>query len=196
MLNLSHISKNNKRSTVFEEKKWNYLGYDRQINSRCLGQYRPLFCRPTNFVSVGPNNIFFCFGGRFLLLNQSLNSPSSNHWSSFNHRQFVMSVVGRATFWHLKLSYMSAGRNRLTTEIRPRVDWSVGRFWQIGWWTTDNIRITLNIYRLSVDKWRSGGWHHASDFFRRLVCQAILTNRLMNNRPYSDYIKHLQSIGW
>lgn len=90
------------------------LCYVEQINSPCLSQYRPFLCRPTNFVSVAPNFIFFCVGGRlFFLLNQTLNSSSNNYWSSFDHRQTVcymyatcMSVVSRSTF----KNFLNVGR--------------------------------------------------------------------------------------
>lgn len=64
---------------------------------------------------------------------------------------------------------MSVGKHKLTTENRPRVDWSIGWFWQIDTWTTDRLRIAFNIYRLSVDKRRPGGRRHASYFCRQLI---------------------------
>lgn len=47
------------------------LCYVEQINSPCLSQYRPFFRRPTNFVSVAPNFIFFCVGGRLFFFTKS-----------------------------------------------------------------------------------------------------------------------------
>lgn len=94
----------------------------------------------------------------FFALKQSLNSQSKNYRSI--SRQFVMFVVGRSTLKHLKL-FLNVGRlklmwHRLTTKNRLKVNWSIRQFWQLGWLTTDRIRITLNINRLSVGKRRLG----------------------------------------
>lgn len=102
--------------------------------------------------------IFSASMANFFKLKQSLNSSSANidhRLTIGDHRltiggKFVMSVIGRSTFSHLKFSQMSASRPCLTTENRPKVDWSIGRL--------------------------------------------ILANRLTDDRPYSDYVKHLPSI--
>lgn len=101
-----------------------------------------------------------CLSGQviFFALKQSLDSQSKNYRSI--SRQFVMFVVGRSTLKHLKL-FLNVGRwklmwHRLTTKNRLKVNWSIRQFWQLGWLTTDRIRITLNINRLSVGKRRLG----------------------------------------
>lgn len=45
--------------------------------------------------------------------------------------------------------------------------------------------LSAGIHRLTTEKSTEG----------RLVYRAILTNRLVNDRPYTDYVKHLPSIG-
>lgn len=137
----------------------------RQLISHCLGRYRPFFfCQPTYFVSAGPSYTFFSVGGRFLLLKQLLNNPWSNPPSSSDHWQTVCYVCRRLTFRHLKFSEMLAGRHWLTTENRQRVNWSIGRLWQIGWWTTV-YGLRKNIYRLLVNKLWPGQRPHLWAFF-------------------------------
>lgn len=66
-----------------------------------LADFDVFFRHGTNFVSIGSSFIFFfCVGGRFLQLKQSLNSLSSNGYprSSLTIGTEFMSVVGQSTF--------------------------------------------------------------------------------------------------
>lgn len=55
---------------------------------------------------------------------------------------------------------------RTISDRCPSIDRHVlCRFGQIDWWTTNRIWITLNNYRLSVNKRRPDGRRHAGDFF-------------------------------
>lgn len=130
---------------------WNYLDNSQQFVSCCLGKCRPLFSSVDQFCVCRAKLSLFA-------LKQSLNSQSKNYRSI--SRQFVMFVVGRSTLKHLKL-FLNVGRlklmwHRLTTKNQLKVNWSIRQFWQLGWLTTDRIRITLNINRLSVGKRRLG----------------------------------------
>lgn len=92
------------------------------------------------FVSVSVA-YFFSWNSRWIVRQ----SPSEHR-----HTYFI-SIVGRSAFKHFDFffSKMSAGRQQFT-----RVDWSLWAILTnlIGWSRTDRLQISLNIYRLSVDK--------------------------------------------
>lgn len=84
----------------------------------------------------------------------SLNSPWIVRRSSSEHRQTnLISIVGRSAFKQFDFF--------LECRLEDTDLWGsndlCGRFWQIGWSRTDRLRISLNIYRLSVDKRRPDG---------------------------------------
>lgn len=110
--------KNDQRQTCFKQK-WDSLGNSRQFISHCLCRVRPLFFVGRLILCPsGQVIIFFCDGGRFLQLKQSLKSPSTNRRSSPNHRKtifFCLSSVGRSTLRHL-------GFRQAETDSRPKID--------------------------------------------------------------------------
>lgn len=143
-LNPSHISKNDQRTMIFEAKM-GFFGRQSAVHHPFSWPIYSFFPRTNNFVSIGPNYKFFCVGCGFFQLKQPLNSPSSN--SSFDHRQkIVMSAWG---IWNIPKCRPT------NTDRRPKIDRSsTGFFWAT---LTNQIRITLNIYRPFVEKWRTGG---------------------------------------
>lgn len=149
------------------EAKIGLFGNSRQL---CLGRYRsfffvsrPILCRWDQVTLFSASAAgFFCWNSCWIVRGATL------HHRPTIGRQFVMSVCRRLTFRHLKFSEMLAGRHWLTTENRQRVNWSIGRLWQIGCWTTV-YGLRKNIYRLLVSKRRPGQQPHTSGFFPQQI---------------------------
>lgn len=95
-----------------------------------LADFDLLFRRLTNFVSVGPSNNIFFDDGRFLRLKQSLNNPSTNRRSLSNHQKTGFFSVCRwlVDIKAFRITLLSAGRHRLTTENWPRIAGLSGDF--------------------------------------------------------------------
>lgn len=107
-----------------------YSGDSRQFISRCLSRFRPAFSSADQFcVRRASNNIFFD-DGRFLRLKQSLNNPSTNRRSLSNHQKTGFFSVCRwlVDIKAFRITLLSAGRHRLTTENWPRIAGLSGDF--------------------------------------------------------------------
>lgn len=105
--------------TVFWGKRWNYLGDNRYVFSRCPGPYRSLFCSRTNFMSLRPSLNFFSVADFSWIVRRA----TLGHCPTIVG-QCLVSVLRRSTLRRFEFCWILAARHQLTTENWPTVDWS------------------------------------------------------------------------
>lgn len=107
-------------------QKWIFTGDSWQFISRYL-------------VSVGPSYKYFSRSGQISsierVVEKSVEQPSIIFQPSADSLLYLLRVGQHLGIW----KFVNCGQQTCTPiddRNRPIVDWSIGRFRQIGWWTT------------------------------------------------------------